>query len=194
MKQFIFLILAVQFYLSAAQDKEYRNKLINRRTIGFSVQQGIPFYPLPEGRAYNMTGVTANYHQPFFKTKKRVNMGVDLIPELWLSYAHVVSYEIGFNGTINLNIQAGKQAVLAFHIGSGFHYFGMPTLRQAKGFAFANNFLVHYQHALRSKNEKLFTLGFIAGFRHLSNLSIKEPNVGIDNIILGICLLIFRGP
>jgi hypothetical protein len=187
MKSFIFLILVLQFYFSVAQGEDHKNKLVNRRTVGFSIQQGIPFYKLPEGRSYKLTGITANYHQPFFKTKKRVNMGVDLIPELWISYAHVVSYEIGFNGTVNLNIQAGNQAVLAFHIGSGFHFFGMPTLRQAKGFAFANNFLVNYQHTLRSKKEKLFTLGFLAGFRHLSNLSINEPNVGVDNIMLGIC-------
>ncbi|MFN8238040.1 MAG: acyloxyacyl hydrolase [Chitinophagales bacterium] len=170
-----------------AKDDTYKDEYVNRRSFGFSVQQGIPFYRLPEGNGYYSTGITGVYHQPFFKSKRLVNAGIDILPQVWFSKAHTSSVELGINISLNLNIQIKKVSILAFHIGSGVHYFGMQTKRQADGFIFSDNFYMTYKHLLIMKNKKKIGLGFMGGFRHLSNLNIKEPNTGIDSILFGFC-------
>ena len=176
------LCLALKAY---AKDDLYKNDIVNRRTFGFSIQEGIPFYKLPEGKSYKPTGIIAVYHQPLFKAKRLVNVGVDIMPQIWFSKAMAVGTELGLNLSFNLNIQIKKTSILSFQIGSGIHYFGMETKRQADGFIFSDNFLGSYKRMIVMKNKKRIQLGFITGYRHLSNLSIHTPNTGIDNIMAG---------
>ncbi|MBK9329294.1 MAG: acyloxyacyl hydrolase [Sphingobacteriales bacterium] len=170
-----------------AKDDTYKNEFVNRRSFGFTVQQAIPFYRLPEGKPYYSAGITGVYHQPFFKARRLVNAGIDILPQIWFSKAHITSVELGLNVSLNLNIQLKKTSVLSFHIGSGVHYFGMETERQAEGFTFSDNFYLTYKHLVTMKNKKKIGLGFMTGFRHLSNLNVKRPNTGIDSILLGFC-------
>ncbi len=187
MKKFFAILLFIQPFLLQAQENNYKDEILNRRLLGFTIQQAIPFYKLPEGSFYKATGITANFHQPFFKSKKKVNLGIDITPQFWISYAHRISIEAGLNASINLNFQIKRSSLLSFHAGSGFHYFGMRTTRQARGFLFADNFFASYKHSIQFKNGKLYNIGVMAGFRHMSNLHLQEPNTGIDNIMIGIC-------
>lgn len=170
-----------------AKNDQYKNEFVNRKTFGFCLQQGIPYYKFPEGRSYKPTGLIGVYHQPLFKAKRLVNVAIDLMPQLWFSKAKIAGIEIGLNMTFNLNIQIKRNSILAFHMGSGVHYFGMETERQAEGFIFSDNVLASYKHQITLKNKKRIDIGCIAGFRHLSNLDTRKPNHGINNIIIGIC-------
>jgi hypothetical protein len=187
MKKLLFIVFLVELLPLQAQETNFKDEIVNRRSLGFSVQQAIPFYKLPEGKSYKATGITANFHQPFFKSKRKVNLGIDFIPQFWISYAHVVSYEVGLNAAININFEIKKSSLLSFSAGSGFHYFGMHTTQQAHGFLFADNFLGSYKHSIKLKNGRLYDIGVIAGYRHMSNLHINPPNGAIENLILGIC-------
>lgn len=186
MKATCILMLCLGFMTGLYAGDDAKLKFINQRLLGFSAQQGIAFYRIPEGRQYSLSGIVAHYHQPFFKTSKRVNAGIDLSPQFWVSYAHQTRFEAGLNASLNLNVQCGNLSMLSFDIGSGFQYFGLTTARQAKGFAFANNFLLHFRRLLSTKNNKPYYLGLLAGFRHLSNLDLQKPNGGLDNILFGI--------
>lgn len=174
-------------FSAKAKDDTYKDEFVNRRTFGFCLQQGIPFYRFPEGRSYKPTGLMGVYHQPFFKAKRLVNVAIDLMPQLWFSKAKIAGIEIGLNTTLNLNIQIKRNSILSFHLGSGVHFFGMDTERQAQGFIFSDNVLISYKHQITLKNYKRIDIGCITGFRHLSNLGTQKPNHGIDNIIVGIC-------
>ena len=181
------IIRIMSVFSADAKDDAYKNEFVNRRTVGFCLQQGIPYYKFPEGRSYKPTGLMGVYHQPLFKAKRLVNVAIDLMPQLWFSKAKIAGIEFGLNMTANLNIQIKRNSILSFHLGSGIHYFGMETDRQAEGFIFSDNVLASYKHQITLKTKKRIDIGCIAGFRHLSNLDTRKPNHGINNIIVGIC-------
>jgi hypothetical protein len=179
------IILIFNCSVLNASENSYKKEMVNRHSFGVAAQQAFPYYRLPEGKPYYSTGISAVYHQPFFKARRLVNTGIDIMPQFWFSKAHISGTELGINITFNLNIQIRKSAVLAFHIGSGAHYFGMETKRQADGFIFSDNFFMSFKHQISRKNNKMTALGFLFGWRHLSNLNVKEPNTGIDSILFG---------
>lgn len=143
-------------------------------------------YILPEGKTYKPTGIAAVYHQPLFKAKRLVNMGIDIAPQFWIATAHEVNIEAGLSVALNLNIQIRKKNILSFNAGSGLHYFGMNTQQQAKGFIFCDQIFISYKRAFTFKKNKLAEIGFLTSYRHLSNLGISYPNHGINNIIVGL--------
>ncbi|MDB5227331.1 MAG: hypothetical protein JWN78_1524 [Bacteroidota bacterium] len=166
--------------LSAQEPVE--KKYINMKALGGFIENGIPYYHLPEGTLYRPVLFVINYHQPFFKAKKFFNMGMDFSPMIGFAAGKYKGMEAGLNGAIILCFAVKASNILSIQAGSGPHYFSYPTSRQAKGFIFANNFLLEYRRRIGSKK---IELNFNCGFRHISNASTKQPNGGVNNIIVG---------
>ena len=87
-------------------------------------------------------------------------------------------WEIGCNIGLKYLIRIKERNGLYFHGGSGPHYISLNSPdHQADGFAFANNFGMGFQREF--KNDIRVSVGY--RFRHLSNLDVNMPNLGLDN-------------
>lgn len=92
---------------------------------------------------------------------------------------------------IEFGINVAVSAVLSrgfirpgFSIGVGPHYITESLERQAEGFIFSDNF----RFFMRMHLSETICLSPHAGFRHLSNASLKQPNDGINSFIFGFAL------
>jgi hypothetical protein len=173
--------------LAFAQDtqKGFTYKLINLQSIGGFTELGIPMYELPEGNTYMPLLIGGTYNLPLWKAKKKFNISAEFKPQFGYILSTMENYEFGLNVMFNFNFQLGQKSYIAYKMSSGPHYINIETRRQAKGFIFSDNFFLGYYHRLKIA-EKYYVLGGYGGIRHISNASIKRPNGGINNWMIGI--------
>lgn len=90
-------------------------------------------------------------------------------------------YEIGLNiGLLaRRNFSNDKFSIYGI-ISSGPHFISGVPERQAPGFLFSDNIFI----GISPKIYKMLYLDFRLGFRHMSNMDLKEPNKGINNAIV----------
>ena len=90
-------------------------------------------------------------------------------------------YEYGLNIglLIRKNILSDKLGFYAF-LSSGPHYVSGVPERQSGGFIFSDNFFM----GANVKVIKNIYLDSRIGIRHISNAGIKEPNAGVNNLII----------
>ena len=79
----------------------------------------------------------------------------------------------------------GAKNLLSGNAGSGLHYISDDIERQVGGFIFCNNFNLQYQRMLFIGSRQ-YSLGFNAGYRHLSNAETRFPNRGINHFLFGV--------
>jgi hypothetical protein len=65
-------------------------------------------------------------------------------------------------------------------LSTGPHYVSDAPRRQAPGFLFSDNLIAGLNYAA----SKVLVLDFRFGARHISNANFKEPNGGVNNLIL----------
>ncbi|HEY1025037.1 MAG TPA: acyloxyacyl hydrolase [Sphingobacteriaceae bacterium] len=82
---------------------------------------------------------------------------------------------------------AGKVLVYAL-AGTGPHYVSSTPLRQSSGFIFSDNMRI----GLRIPVGRHWSIDLRSGIRHISNASLKLPNRGVDNTLVGIGLHYLR--
>lgn len=91
-------------------------------------------------------------------------------------------YETGINFGIQLKRTFLSKSLDFYIIAStGPHYVSGTPKRQANGFLFSDNFLIGL--SIKISQQTLFDIR--GGFRHISNAGLKNPNAGINNLILG---------
>lgn len=162
-----------------AQDQSY----INQKYIGVFLQYGISYYDLPEEDNYQPLLIGAIYHLPFYQTQNGFNIGADIMPHIGITPFNGKTYfEFGTNVQFNFNFQLAENHLFSMKVGAGPHFVNVDTERQAKGFIFSDNFAFSYRARLNDREQ----LGITTGFRHISNAGLQQPNLGIDNIMLGL--------
>ncbi|NJL76457.1 MAG: acyloxyacyl hydrolase [Saprospiraceae bacterium] len=160
-----------------------QKSFVNQRHLGGFISFGKAFYDLPEGEPYQPILLGASYHQPFYQSKGRFNVGFNILPQF--NYVpRRKSIEFGVNVQLDVNYQIGNSNIVGIRFGAGPHYVNVNTARQAKGFIFSDNVAFNYQRKAGD-----YSLGLIFGVRHISNAGLQQPNSGIDNLITGIELL-----
>jgi hypothetical protein len=91
-------------------------------------------------------------------------------------------YEFGFTAGLLYRrmFLNGKLSFYSF-ISSGPHFISDAPKRQTPGFIFSDNLMIGIQCRLMPK----LYVDFRGGIRHISNAGLKDPNGGINNIVLG---------
>ncbi|MCF6352359.1 MAG: acyloxyacyl hydrolase [Cyclobacteriaceae bacterium] len=159
-------------------------KFINQKTIGGFISTGFPLYKLEEGTTYQPLIIGGALHLPFYQTKSRFNIALDIAPQVgFVPYKNKVEYEFGLNFIIAFGFQIGENSILSINVGAGPHYITAAIERQASGFIFSDHFNIAYKKKINT-----WQLGVTAGIRHISNAGLEEPNLGIENIGLGFSL------
>jgi hypothetical protein len=161
----------------------HAQSFLNERYFGVFVQHGIPYYDLPEADSYRPTIIGAIYHLPFYQSKNKFNVGVDIMPQVALSrFNGKTVVEFGANMQFNFNLALSDVDIISARGGAGPHFINIETRRQAKGFIFSDNFALSYRRKLSEQQQ----VGVLFGIRHLSNAGIMQPNLGIDNLMVGV--------
>jgi hypothetical protein len=163
------------------------SRFINQPAVGVMVQYGVSFYELPEAFAYRPVLIGANLRFPVWQSSKKINLAIDLVPHIGFASTAGMNREFGINVQFNTVVELSEKSLLACIVGAGPHFVDVVTERQAAGFLFSDNFLLAFRRKFTGSNHD-FELSFTAGFRHLSNASLQQPNGGIDNIIFGVGL------
>lgn len=185
MKVSFLLLLTVLWINSFPQYIRSDHRYLNNRTAGFVVYYGIPYYELPEGSIYRPLMVARCMRYPVFNSLSSFNLAVELGPQAGVAFADEMNYEFGFFVNLNLSFAITQWDMLSLVAGAGPHYISIETERQAKGFTFSDNLMIAYRRKL-VMNADFYEVSVYTGIRHLSNAGIKEPNKGIDNIVMGI--------
>ncbi len=159
-------------------------KFINQKSVGGFISTGFPLYTLQESTTYQPLLMGGAVHLPLYQTKGRFNIALDLAPQVgFVPYQNGMEYEFGLNFIFSFGFQVGENSILSANIGTGPHYITAAIERQASGFIFSDHFNIAYK-----KRIKNLQLGFTVGIRHISNAGLKEPNLGIENVGLGLSL------
>lgn len=181
------ILLLLIICKSYGQQDSKTQKLINYKHLGGFSEIGIPLYDLPEGNRYVPLLFGLSYNLPLWQTKKKFNISTEIKPQFGYLLSTQKNIELGINVMFNFNFLVSRNSYLSYKMSSGPHYINIETDKQAKGFIFSDNFQLGYYHHLKL-SEKHYSLGVVGGFRHISNASIKQPNNGIDNWMIGISL------
>jgi len=157
-------------------------KFINQKSIGGFISTGLPLYKLEEDTHYQPLIVGAGWHLPLYQTKGQFNIALDLVPQVgFVPYNAGMEYEFGLNFIFAFGFQLGENSILSVNVGTGPHYITAEIERQASGFIFSDHFNLAYKKRI---NDLQF--GLTVGIRHISNAGFEEPNLGIENIGIGV--------
>lgn len=166
-----------------AQEEPVKSRSFELFEWGCSIGYGFVNEDIPEG---NYGPILLMSHLEFHAHRKKRDSSSN---HFFLVFAEpqvnpvildggIKEWEAGVNIGLKYLVRIKDKNGLFFHAGSGPQYISLESPEhQADGFAFANNFGMGYQRALK-KNVDI-TIGY--RFRHLSNLGINEPNLGLDN-------------
>jgi len=144
---------------------------------------------------YNAFFIQPQYYYAFLR-KRYLNLEILVQPQFNITrFRHVdlipdetMGFEYGLNAGILVRGKFFRNSSFYTFVSTGPHYvYGTPE-RQVEKFIFSDNFFVGVNTKIA---EKLY-LDIRPGYRHMSNLDIKKPNHGIENIIFsgGILLCI----
>lgn len=188
MTKYLFLLVCLFISLNAFSQKlvsRLADRQINQRAAGAMVQYGINYYDLPEGYAYRPLLIARYQRFPLIRSARNVGLAIDIGPQIGMAYTDKFNFELGLFVYLNLGIALTDWDMISMLAGAGPHYISVETKRQAKGFIFSDNLLLSYRRKLLLSREP-YELSAYSGFRHISNASLKQPNGGIDNIIIGL--------
>jgi len=178
----ILIISATIFTSNHLKAQKTNEKFINNRSLGGFISTGIPFYTLEEGTRYNPIIIGAAYRLPFYSTSGKFNIGLGLLPQIGLvPYSSAVEYEFGLNITFILSFELSENDIFSINLGTGPHYITASINRQASGFIFSDHLNFAYRHRYNQ-----LEFGITAGIRHISNAGFEEPNLGIEDLGIGI--------
>jgi hypothetical protein len=188
MTRYLILLVCFFFSLNVFSQKlvsRFDDRHINQQAAGAMVQYGINYYDLPEGYGYRPLLLARYQRFPLIKTARNVGLAIDIGPQIGMAYTDKFNFELGLFIYLNLGIALTDWDMISLIAGVGPHYISVETERQAKGFIFSDNFLLAYRRKFLLSREP-YELSVYSGLRHISNASIKQPNGGIDNIIIGL--------
>ena len=158
---------------------------INQRASGVLLQHGFSFYDLPGGVAYRPLLLAYYKRYPIFNTHRNINLALEIGPQAGIGFTDQINLEVGMLVYLSANFSVTQWDMISFITGAGPHFISVETERQANGFVFSDNLFLSYRRKM-ILNRSPWELSIYGGFRHLSNAGIKQPNDGIDNIMVGL--------
>ena len=181
MKSLLCLFLLFSLFITEIYTQE--NALSNSRYIGYIAFSGPSINIDEQGSGY-FSAMNGGYiHFPIHKTKKSWVFGANFLPQVGIArFGGENELEYGLSLWMELGKEFNTYNQILFQIGSGLHYISAETKRQRGGFIFSDHLNLAYKRKL--SNEKI-VIGSYFMFRHLSNAGIKEPNFGINNLMIG---------
>ncbi len=139
---------------------------------------------IPNGKTYLPIIVQFDYEIPLIKKNPRHTLCIHFQPQVNPSFIRrgAKSIEAGLNIALCYKAWLKSNLTLSLGVGSGPHYLGYDSEIQKKGFIFSDNFFANFSQALTHD----LWINYELRFRHISNLDLAEPNIGIDNFFIGI--------
>lgn len=178
----LLILLSLLFLLPPNSLAQPQKKYINQKSVGGFISTGFPLYLLEEGTKYQPLILGGALHLPFYQTKGKFNIAFDLMPQFgFVPYSNDMEYEFGLNLSFAFGYQVAKNSIISINIGTGPHYITAIIERQASGFIFSDHFNLGFRQGFNS-----WQAGVSVGIRHVSNAGFEEPNLGIENIGIGI--------
>ncbi len=154
--------------------------------INEEVSSGSNYHPILFAPRYavSISKKRKQNHLFFFHAEPQVNLVMISRPK----HAEAIENDnMSFNPEWESGLNAGfdyhcyfRSCYLLLGFGSGIHYISASIAKQANGFIFSDNFYAGLGKSLSNKVNATVKINF----RHLSNAGLKEPNYGIDNILL----------
>ena len=182
MKKFIFSLFTLSLVTFVLTAQDIDNSYLYQRSQGLSLQYGIPYYDFPEGFRYRPILIGGYYRVPFRLKSRRFNIAINAFPHAgFVPVEGQVEVEMGLNAVVEFSYLLGPEAALSFLLGSGPHFISVQTERQRNNYIFSDNFLLEYRRRLGRHEIKI-----MGGLRHMSNAGFKEPNKGIDDVMVGV--------
>ena len=161
------------------------SKTINQKAASLFIQGAIGLDEIPSFARYNAILIGGGYSFPLYQARRISNISLDIMPHGGFGQAVDGEYEFGLNIQAGLNFQLNELSVLSFKLGTGPHYISFDSDKQSSGFVFSDNASLVYRRLLKNKG---YDIGFKAGLRHLSNLSIRNPNGGLNSFTVGVVI------
>lgn len=175
------MILLLTF-LSVNSFSQSNIKYINEKSIGAFTSTGFPLYDLEEDVQYHPSIIGGVLHLPLYQTKSNFNIAIEVMPQVgFVAYNNSMEYELGLNVIFAFGYQVSENSIISINIGSGPHYITATINRQATGFIFSDHLNIGFRQRFNS-----WQAGLSAGIRHISNAGLEEPNLGIENIGVGL--------
>lgn len=181
----VMLVLVVLMTNPALSD----DHLTRKRLPAFGLQSGYGFQ--------NGLGVSYHYEVVFLKMKSFHTIydagkwSFDLIPQPQVNISrykvtnnsakkdHGIEFGVNIGFAFTRYFDAGTTG-LYIMAGAGPHYVSGVPERQAPGFIFSDNVALGFTRLLSDR----LALDLSAGFRHISNASLKRPNGGVNNLVV----------
>ncbi len=178
----LWVLALLMFFTYSNLVAQEGTKFINHKSIGGFISVGLPIYELEEGLQYQPFIIGGALHLPFYQTKGRFNIALDLTPQVgFVPYAGKMEYEFGLNFIFSFGYQIGDNSLLSVNVGTGPHFITATIERQSSGFIFSDHFNIAYKKRINK-----YQLGATVGIRHISNAGFEEPNLGVENIGVGV--------
>ena len=191
----IIILLLLPLGLLKAQEKLFINESKHKIGFDFGLGQndGVDFLNVNIDRDYKVALFQFQYSYLLFGNK---TVGLEAIAQPQFNFSRfrfteeITEYTNGFEIGVNIGLLARVNLFkdrISFYglISSGPHHISRAPERQARGFIFSDNFFI----GLNIRTGKSMFLDIRPGKRHISNLSIKEPNGGINTFIINVGIL-----
>jgi lipid A 3-O-deacylase PagL len=156
-------------------------RYINQKSIGGFIAAGFPYYNLEVNVGYHPILIGGYLHLPLYQARKNFNIAIDVLPQAGIvPFDNSTEYELGLNIAFVFGFALGENNVISVNLSSGPHYITANIERQARGYIFSDNLNFTFRHKF-----KIIEAGFTAGIRHISNAGLEEPNLGVEDIVMG---------
>jgi hypothetical protein len=192
---FAIALMAILATTTSSQEKSNPSNS-SRHLAGFMLgygDQNMSLAVLDVNYDYRIILLQAQYHY-ILLPKKTWDLHVVVQPQYNLtefkpvnSIDHkIIGSEFGLNVGIQIRKTIFKDFLSCyFLVSSGPHFVSGAPTRQSEGFIFSDNFFLGTN--IKLKESLLLNMRF--GYRHISNLELKQPNGGVNNFICDVGLL-----
>lgn len=182
------IMLSVMLLLGNMQADACVQTDLQRKGI-YGIQTGYGFQNgLHVNYHYEVLFVLLKYHVPLLEKNA---WSFEIVPQPQINFSQYKvtnnspKKERGFELGINIGMAVrksfpGDQLGVYLMAGVGPHYVSGVPERQSKGFIFSDHITLGMVFQL---SERL-ALDVSAGFRHISNASLKRPNGGVNNLLV----------
>lgn len=152
-------------------------------------QTGVGFqHGLQVNYHYDVCFFLVKYHFPVFQNQA---WSIDIVPQPQINISRykvsnnspdwLHGMEFGLNLGVAVRQQMADKRMGIYLLGGvGPHYVSGVPERQAKGFIFSDYIALGMVKQLSDR----IALDISAGFRHISNSSLKRPNGGVNNLVV----------
>lgn len=183
--------MAILSTTTSSQEKSHPSNS-SRHLAGFMVgygDQNTSLASLDVNYDYRVMLFQAQYHY-ILVPKKTWDLQIVVQPQYNITKFKPVNYlddktsgsEFGLNAGLQIRKTIFKNLLSCyFLVSSGPHFVSGTPTRQSRGFIFSDNFFVGTNIKLKEN----VLLNMRCGYRHISNLELKQPNGGVNNLIYG---------